>query len=432
MPDTALPDAIRKASRRLLPFLCILYLVNYLDRVNVSFAALTMNADLGLSPTAYGIGAGMFFVGYVLFEVPSNLLMTSVGARRWLGRIIISWGLVSTATCLIAGENGFYVLRFLLGAAEAGFFPGVIFFLVQWFPKPLRARMISLFMIGMPASSVIGAPVSSFILTTLEGVAGLTGWQWLFITEGVPTVLLGLACFVVLADRPAAAAWLEPRQRDALQGAMDAERRELEAVRAYSTFEALTNGRVMLLSLLFFMVATGMYGAVFWVPQIVKSFGVSNLAVGFITAIPFLLSVIAMVWWSRHADQHGEMIWHVAIPTVVSAIGFTMAGLWIGEPVIAMLGLSAGCVGMYSTAPVFWTLATSFLTGRAVAGAVALITSLGNLSGIAVPPLIGWSREATGGFSAAMVGLGVALLLAAVLTFVCGAVEPGRAKPREA
>jgi MFS transporter, ACS family, tartrate transporter len=334
---------------------------------------------------------------------------------------------VSTAMCLIAGAKGFFALRFLLGVAEAGFFPGVIFFLVQWFPKLMRARMISLFMIGMPLSSVIGAPVSTFILTRFDGVAGLTGWQWLFITEGVPTVLLGLACFFVLADRPATAAWLEPRERDALQAVMDSERREVEAVRTYSTFDALTNGRVMLLSLLFFMVATGMYGAVFWVPQIVKSFGVSNLTVGFITAIPYLLSVIAMVWWGRHADRRGELIWHVAIPTLVSAAGFTTAGLWIGQPLVAMLGLSAGCVGMYSTAPVFWTLATSFLTGRAVAGAVALITSLGNLSGIVVPPIIGWSRDATGGFSSAMIGLGAALLLAALLTFACGAVQRNQA-----
>jgi MFS transporter, ACS family, tartrate transporter len=427
--DDVLDGAIRKAARRLVPFLCLLYLVNYLDRVNISFAALTMNASLGLSATVFGVGAGMFFVGYVVCEVPSNLVLARVGARRWIGRIMISWGLIAVAMALVSGRDSFYVMRFLLGIAEAGFFPGILYFITRWFPAANRAGIISLFMVGMPASSVLGAPISTTILARMDGLAGLAGWQWLFIVEGLPAVLLGLLCFRVLADRPGLARWLTPAEQNRLEQTLVQER---SAIHTASVWGGLVNPRVMVLSLLFFLVTCGLYGTVFWMPQIVRTFGVSTVANGFITALPYALSVVVMVLWGRHSDATGERTWHVAIPVMVSAAGFVVASLWLDRPVIAMAGLSAACIGIYSTLPVFWTLPGRFLTGPAIAGAFALITSLGNLSGIVVPPIVGWTKDATGGFTLAMAGLACALVLAGLLVFACRPPRQGRLRTAEA
>ena len=426
--DDVLDSAIRKAARRLVPFLCILYLVNYLDRVNISFAALTMNSSLGLSATVFGVGAGMFFVGYVVCEVPSNLVLARVGARLWIGRIMITWGLIAVGMALVSGRDSFYTLRFLLGVAEAGFFPGILYFITRWFPASKRAGIISLFMVGMPASSVLGAPISTTILAEMDGLAGIAGWQWLFIVEGLPAVLLGIACFWVLADRPALAAWLTPAEQTRLEQTLEQER---STISTSGVWGGLINTRVMLLALLFFLVTCGTYGSVFWMPQIVRTFGVSTMANGFITAVPYALSVVAMVVWGRHSDATGERIWHVALPVLLSASGFLVASLWLDRPVIAMAGLSAACIGIYSTLPVFWTLPGRFLTGPAIAGAFALITSLGNLSGIVVPPIVGWTKDATGGFTVAMAGLSGALVLAGLLVFACRSPRPAL-QPAEA
>ena len=416
MDDTIVTSATRTASLKLIPFVCLLYFVNYIDRINISFGALTMNASLQISASAFGIGASIFFVGYVLLEVPSNLILARVGARRWIARIMVMWGLVSVAMCLVTGVWGFYAVRFLLGVAEAGFFPGIIYFLASWFPAAQRAKMVGTFMIGMPLSGLIGAPLSTTILDATNGLLGLAGWQWMFISEGIPAVLLGIACLWLLPDRPADAPWLSQEQRDRLQTMVDAERRAIEQTRHYSVFEAVTNLRVLTLALLLFLISTGLYGSVFWIPQIVKGFGLSNGIVGWVVALPYLASVMAMLFWSRHSDATGDRVWHIAIATFASAAGFILASLSLDTPVVALLGLSLGCVGIYAAFPVFWTLPTSFLTGPAAAGAIALITAAANLSGIIAPSVIGWSKDVTGGFAAAMAGLAGALLLAGLLS----------------
>ena len=415
MDETTGARALSKTAWRLLPFLCLLYFINYIDRVNIGFAALTMNRDLGLTASVFGVGASMFFVGYVLCEVPSNIIMIKVGARRWIGRIMISWGIVSAAMSLISGAHSFYAVRILLGIAEAGFFPGIIFFLTQWFPAAHRARMIGLFMVGMPLSGVLGAPISTFILTSFDGLGGLPGWRWMFLIEAAPAILLGLACFWCLVDRPADATWLTREERAWLVDALDRERRSTEAVRTYRVWEALINVRVLLLCVFFFFLGCGLVGSVFWIPQIVKTFGLSTMAVGLVTMIPYIASVIAMVLWTRHSDATGERAWHVIATVTTSSLGFFIAWAWLGVPVVATLGLSLACVGIYATFPVFWTWPTSFLTGPAAAAAVALITTAGNFAGIVAPAAIGWTRDATGGFGAAMAGLGVSLLVAAAL-----------------
>jgi ACS family tartrate transporter-like MFS transporter len=416
MEDSVVTSALHKASMRLIPFICLLYFVNYVDRINISFSALTMNATLGLSSAAFGGGASIFFVGYVLFEVPSNLILAKVGARLWIARIMVVWGVVSIAMCAVMGVRSFYAMRFLLGAAEAGFFPGIIFFLTQWFPAAHRAKMVGLFMIGMPLSGLVGAPLSTFLLDAMNGLAGLAGWQWMFILEGAPALLLGIVCLRVLPDRPADARWLTTEERDRLQAMVDHERRTIEAAHGYSIVEALTNPRVLALSVLLFLVSAGLYGSVFWIPQIIKGFGISNAAVGWLTSLPYFASVLAMLFWSRHSDATGERVWHVALGAFASALGFVVASIWLGTPIVAVIGLCLGCVGIYAAFPVFWTLPTSFLTGPAAAGAIALITASANLSGIVAPALIGWSRDLTGGFVAAMLGLAAVLFGAGALS----------------
>jgi ACS family tartrate transporter-like MFS transporter len=423
--------ALNKTAARLLPFLCLLYFINYIDRVNIGFAALTMNQDLGLTASVFGVGASMFFVGYVLCEVPSNIIMIRVGARRWIARIMISWGIVSASMSLVGGAHSFYAVRFLLGIAEAGFFPGIIFFLTQWFPAAHRARMIGLFMIGMPLSGVFGAPISTFILTCFDGLLGLPGWRWMFLVEAAPAILLGLACLRFLVDRPADATWLTPQERNWLETELDRERRATDAVRSYRVAEALMNPRVLLLCVFFFFLGCGLVGSVFWIPQIIRTFGLSTMAVGVVTMVPYVASVIAMVLWTRHSDATGERAWHVITPVTTSALGFGIAWLWLGTPVVAVLGLSLACVGIYATFPVFWTWPTSFLTGPAAAASVALITTAGNVAGIVAPAVIGWTRDATGGFAAAMAGLGVSLLIAAGLGLALAPRGPAPGRKRE-
>ena len=415
MPEVQEKVVMRKVTIRLIPYLAILYLFNCIDRSNVSMAALTMNESLQLTATTFGIGSGIFFFGYVFFDVPSNILLERFGARIWIARIMISWGLVSAATGLIMGAYGFYTVRLLLGIAEAGFFPGIIFYLTLWFPSVYRARVVGLFMISMPLSSAIGAPISSVILTYADGMLGLEGWRWLFIAEGLPAAILGISCLFWLTDRPSAAKWLEPAERTWLENLLRREQQKTEAVRHYSLWEGLTNGRVMLLCVLFLFICAGLYGGMFWIPQVLKSFGLSDMNVGLATAIPYALSVVTMYFWARHSDARRERAWHLVGSTGLSALGFAVAALWLSTPWIALAGLSLACIGIYATLPVFWTLPTAFLTGRASAGAIALITAFANFSGIFVPPLVGWSKDATGGFAAAMLGLAVVMILAAIL-----------------
>ncbi len=426
MDNSIADSALRKASRRLIPFLCILYFISYVDRINVGFAALTMNRSLGLSGAEFGFAASLFFVGYFLFEIPSNLILVRVGAGKWIGRIMITWGLASAATAFSTGADGLYVTRFLLGVAEAGFFPGLMVYLSQWFPAAQRARMIGWFMIAIPLSGVIGAPLSSSLLSAFDGMAGLAGWQWLFVLEGIPAVIAGLICFRYLTPRPAVATWLTAEERDWLEGQLETERQVFESIRKYSLLGGLTNRGVVLLSVLFFLIVCGSYGSGFWLPQIVRSLGVSVGAVGIITAIPFLAGAIAMLLWSRHSDAKSERTWHMIIPVAVSAIGFFIAAIWLATPVLAVAGLTIAYLGICAATPIFWTLPVSFLTGIAAAGALALINSVANIAGILAPVLIGWSHDVTKGFTLGISGMGVALLLAVPVAACFGAWSRAR------
>jgi ACS family tartrate transporter-like MFS transporter len=409
---------IRKVCVRLIPLVALLYFMNCIDRANVGMAALTMNKALSLSGTQFGIGSGIFFFGYVLCEIPSNVILEKMGARYWIPRILVVWGLVSAGTAFIIGPTSFYITRLVLGVAEAGFFPGMVFYLTLWFPAAYRARMIGMFMVAIPLASAIGSPLSGWIMDRFHGAGDLQGWQWMFIFEGLPTVLLGLGCFYWLTDRPAKATWLTPAERDWLEGVLLSERKKSEDVRKYTLLQGLLNSRVLLLCLLFFFICAGLYGSVFWIPQLVKTFVKSDTWVGAVTSIPYFIAAVAMCLWSRHSDKSGERIWHLIACTGVGAIGFLITGFYLNEPIVAVIGLSLACMGIYSTYPVFWTLPTSILTGRSLAAAIAWITGCAASSGIVAPAAVGWSKDVTGNFRLAMLGLAGAMILAGLLCLV--------------
>lgn len=413
-PPAEPPELLSKVTRRLVPFLILLYFVAYLDRVNVGFAALTMNKDLGISPYLYGWGAGIFFFGYFLFEIPSNLALAKFGARLWIARIMITWGLISAAMALARGPLSFLVLRFLLGLAEAGFFPGIVFYLTYWYPARERARVMALFYLAIPMSIIIGAPVSSSLLS-LHGIAGLRGWQWLFIIEGVPAILLAFVALRYLTDGPEQAAWLSPDERRTLSEIMQADRALSERACGHMSLrDAFSHPRVLLLALIFFLVVMGVYGLGFWLPQIIKRFGVSDLAVGFLTAIPYLVAALVQVFWCRHSDARGERRWHFAIPCFLMAGGFTMSAL-SPSPYISFAGLILSAIGLMCAQPMFWTMPSTILTGTAAAGGIALINSIGNLGGFAGPYLVGWVAQATKNPALGLIVLTIALVIAAGL-----------------
>jgi len=388
---------IAKVSARLIPFLILCYFVAYLDRVNVGFAALTMNKDLGLSASTFGFGAGIFFLAYFLFEVPSNLFLERVGARKWIARIMFSWGLISGATAFIGGEASFYVVRVLLGIAEAGFFPGIIFFLTLWFPAVYRARIIGYFMAAIPLSTVIGAPLSGLLLG-LNGFMGLKGWQWLFILEAAPALILSVCVFFYLTDRPADARWLEPDERAWLAARLQEEQANRERLRRYSVRQALLNRKVLALSFVYFGAVATNYGLSFFLPQIVKAFGVSNFQTGLVTALPYVVGVISTVWWGRHSDRTAERRFHLALPLFVASAGIASSTA-LTDPTMKMVALSIAGFGIFGCLPVFWTFPTAFLSGAAAAGGIALINSIGNLAGFAGPYAVGRISDLTGSYT---------------------------------
>jgi ACS family tartrate transporter-like MFS transporter len=402
---------IRKAAWKLLPFLGLLYFVSFLDRVNVGFAALTMNADIGLSAAAFGFGAGIFFVGYLLFEVPSNLILQKVGARRWIARIMVSWGVLSAACALIQGPTSFYVLRFLLGLAEAGFFPGVILYLTYWFPGSVRARVIGGFMVAIPLSNVIGAPLSTLLLDT--SVFGLAGWRSMFLVEGLPAVILGIIVLFRLPDRPSTAKWLSPEEGRLLESMAGVEHgagSHLGGLR-----RGLLDPRTWLLGLIYFGLVLGLYGLGFWGPQIIKSMsGLDNRQTGLLTAAPYALAAVAMVAWSWRSDRKQERVWHIGLASFASAIGF-VASAYVPGPWAGMAALTLAAVGCYAALAVFWTLPTALLTGTAAAGGIALINSIGNAGGYLGPFLIGALKQHTGGYAAPMLMLAAATLASGCL-----------------
>ena len=410
---------IAKAMWRLLPFLCFIYFIAYLDRVNVSFAALTMNGDLGISDSAYGLGAGIFFVAYFLFEVPSNFALKRFGARVWIARIMVTWGLISMSMAFVAGPKSFYTMRFLLGVAEAGFFPGMIFYLTYWFPNRVRAGILGIFIIANPASTLIGAPLSTTLLGT--HLFGLTGWQTMFVIEGVPAVLLGFVGLRVLCDSPAKAKWLSEREREVLLAVV---KRDEKLSTYTSAREGLASPVVWLFSGLYAALMMGVYGFGLWAPQIVKSLAnLGNQDVGFVLMIPYGCATLAMVLWGRHSDRTGERKWHLALPGVVGMIGFLCGG-FAGNIYIAVLGFTIGAIGIYASLPLFWSLPTAILGGSAAAGGIALINSIGNLSGYLGPFVIGKLKEHTQGFTAGLLVIAGSLALAAILGYVVGRRAP--------
>ncbi|NUR55042.1 MAG: MFS transporter [Acidobacteria bacterium] len=407
---------IARVSSRLVPFLITCYFVAYLDRVNVSFAALTMNADIGLSATAYGSGAGIFFLAYFFFEVPSNLLLERVGARKWIARIMFTWGAISGATAFIHGETSFYVVRILLGIAEAGFFPGIIFYLTLWFPAVYRARIIGFFMAAIPLSTVIGAPISGLLLG-LNGWMGLKGWQWLFILEAVPALVLSFVVFFYLTDRPSEASWLAPDERAWLVTRLRQEHTKREAARRFSVADALVNPKVLALSFVYFGAVATNYGLSFFLPQIVKAFGVSNAKAGIITALPYAVGTVGMVWWGRHSDRTLERRLHVACPLFIASAGIALSTL-LDDPTMKMIALSIAGFGIFACLPVFWTLPTAFLGGAAAAGGIALINSIGNLAGFVGPYAVGRIKDLTGRYTYGLLTLSAAGLIAMIIVLV--------------
>jgi MFS transporter, ACS family, tartrate transporter len=411
-------STIRAISRRLIPFLVLAYFFSYLDRVNLGFAALTMNAELKFTPLIFAWGAGIFFIGYFVFEVPSNLALERFGASRWIARIMVTWGIISGLMATVSGERSFYVLRFLLGVAEAGFFPGIILYLTYWYPAQYRARFLAAFAIAVPVSTVIGAPISGLLLG-LDGVMGLQGWQWLFVLEGVPSVLLGIVTWFYLTDRPEHATWLSAEQKTWLASRLHAETAAKQATHRMTLGEALSSPKVIMLSLVYFGFVAALYGMQFWLPQIVKAFGLTNAQTGFVTAIPYLFGTIAMILWARHSDATRERVYHVGLPMILIAIALAVSS-YTTDPAITMVVLTLAAIGVFCVFGVFWTLPTAWLSGTAAAGAIALINSIGNLAGFGGPYLIGWIKDSTGSTANGLLALAVLPLIAAVLVFAGG------------
>jgi MFS transporter, ACS family, tartrate transporter len=420
---------ISKISYRLIPFLVVAYFFCMLDRVNVSFAALTMNADLAFSPLVYAWGAGIFFVGYFILEIPSNLALHRFGARRWIARIMILWGVISAAMAFVTGSSSFYAIRFLLGLAEAGFFPGIILYLTHWFPAGYRARVMSSFILGAPLSAVLGGPVCGLLLG-MDGVLGVKGWQWLFITEGVPSVILGVVALLYLQDRPSDAKWLSPAQKAWLETRLAGERAVVEAAHKYTLGRTLRSPRIIALGVVYFGLLAGLYGVQFWLPQIVKAFGLSNIQTGFVSALPFGFGAAAMVFWGARSDRKRERVWHIVTALVVSAAALA-ASAYGANLVVTMLTLIIASMAGFAAFGLFWVLPSALLTGAAAAGGMALINSIGSLAGFGGPFLIGWIKEGTGSAIGGLVFLSLLPLLAALLVLILkhdGDVEFGSSK----
>lgn len=406
---------LKKVTWRLIPFLLLLYVIAYLDRVNVGFAALQMNQDLGFSAAVYGFGAGVFFVGYALCEIPSNLVLARVGARVWIARIMVTWGAVSVAMMFVRTPESFYVLRFLLGVAEAGFFPGIIYYLSDWFPAAQRARAVSWFMTAIPLSIVIGGPLAGLFLE-MNGLLGLTGWQWLFLLEGIPAVVLGIVVFFYLTDRPEQARWLSAEEKAWLIGRIRAEQMHAKERHNVGLSAALAHPMVWALGFICFAFQAGSYGLILWVPQILKGLsGLSNLQVGLISAIPFAGAAIGMVLIGAHSDRTGERILHVAMPMLLGAIGFT-ATAFIGSPVPALITLTIAAIGDLGSRGPFWALPGGFLAGTASAGGIALINTIGAVGGFVGPYAVGLVKSATGEYTGGLLLLALLLLASAITT----------------
>ncbi len=397
-------------------------MVAYLDRVNVGFAKLQMLDELDMSDTAYGIGAGIFFIGFFLVSVPSNLMVHRIGARVWIARIMVTWGVLSAATMFVTSEWTFFAIRFALGAAEAGFFPGIILYLTQWYPATMRARIVALFMTAVAVSGVIGGPVSGWILVTMAGVNDWAGWQWLFLLEGIPSVVMGIGVFFYLDDRITTARWLSDAEKALLQQNIDAEQRSGVQLSILAT---LRNRRVLLLSALYFAFIIGLYGIGFWLPQLIATMGVTDLwRVGLLSAIPYGFAAVVMVLVARSSDRMRERRWHMVTMSLIGASGLAAAGWFSTEQLAGMIALTVATVGILSVVPVFWTLPTSLLRGASAAVGIAVVNSIGNLAGFLGPYMIGAIRDATGSATNGVYTMAGFMLLGALLTIPATASAP--------
>jgi ACS family tartrate transporter-like MFS transporter len=414
-PSALEKRTLRKVTRRLIPFLLLLYIVAWLDRVNVGFAALQMNHALGFSDAVYGFGAGVFFVGYALCEIPSNLILARVGARLWIARIMFTWGLISLSMMFVRSATSFYILRFLLGVAEAGFLPGIIYYLTHWYPGVGRARAVSWFMSAIPLSIVVGGPIAGLLLS-MNGLLGLAGWQWLYLVEGSPAVVLGVVVLFYLTERPEQARWLNAEERDWLSGRIRAEQELAEKQYRVSLRQTFSHPTVWHLTFIMFACQTGSYGLTLWVPQIIKAFsGLSDLLVGALSAIPYVAAAIGMVLIGWNSDRTRERFWHIALPCVLAAIGFT-ASAYLTSPVPAMIALTVAAIGDLGSRGPFWALPGRFLTGSASAAGIALINTFASIGGFIGPYAVGLIKNETGAFTGGLVMLALLLLVGAIAT----------------
>jgi ACS family tartrate transporter-like MFS transporter len=419
MKPTIGSAALGKVSLRIIPFLSLLYFVAFIDRSNISFAADGMKHDLGFSAYVYGLGSGIFFIGYVLFEVPSNLILHRVGARRWIARIAITWALVAACMAFVKGETSFYVVRFLLGMAEAGLFPGVVFYLTQWVPASQRARLIGLFMTAIPISTALGGPISSMILR-LDGAYGLAGWQWLFVLETLPSLVLGIATLFYLPDTPEQARWLTRAEKDWLVGTLAAEATHREARHGSGFIRMLTDPHTLVLCLAYFGVEMGLYGVILWLPRIFRSAGISAEFVGYVVVVPYGLAAAGMVWWCRHSDRMHERVLHIVAASVTGFVGLAASAYLAASPLLSIAAIAIGATGTLAILPIFWTLPASRLSGPAAAGGVALINAVGNIGGFAGPFVIGWIKDSTGSFTYGLLVVASGVLATGIITWLLG------------
>jgi ACS family tartrate transporter-like MFS transporter len=416
---------LRKVRRRVMPLIVLLYFVAYLDRNNVGFAKLTMSEDIGLNSAAYGLGAGIFFLGYALLEIPSNLGMYKFGARKWLARILITWGIFATAMCLVNGETTYYIVRFLLGAAEAGFFPAILFYLTLWFPAAQRVTVLGIFILAQPVSNALGAPVSGLLLQ-MDGVMGLQGWQWLYIIEGIPAIALGLLTPILMTDRPRDAKWLEADERNWLTATMDAELGAKSQSGKHNFMAGLKDKRTLVYSALYFGLVCGIYGLGLWMPTIVAALGkFSTAEVGFIVFIPYAVAAVFVYFWSKRADRTGKRAWHASVSMVLAGVGLLAAGYLLPvNPILAMIGLTVSAMGIYGAIAPFLSMPSAALTGAAAASGLALVNSLGNLGGFISPYAVGLLKDATGSNQSGLLFLSLCLCLTAVATYLYARRRP--------
>ncbi|KAA1014240.1 MFS transporter [Paraburkholderia panacisoli] len=416
-------DTIAKIRRHILPLLMLCYFAAYLDRVNLSFAALSMNEELSFSPAVFGAGAGIFFLGYVLFEVPSNLALRRFGARRWFARIMLTWGVLSFLFAFIHTKGQFLGLRFLLGVAEAGFFPGVMLYLTHWFPSAYRARVIGAFAVAIPASAGIGAPLSGWILN-LHGAGGLSGWQWLFIIEAIPSLILGFVVLRVLVDSPANATWLRDDERRWLTATLADERRAQPLPSGHAgAWQALSDPRVWLLGFIYCGIVAANYGVTFFLPQIVRAFGASFTAVGLLSALPFVAAAIGVLWWGARSDRMRERRWHLLIPGIVAVLALIVAAL-TDNPPLRLGALIAGGFGAFANLPVFWTIPPAMLAESEAPAGIAVVSSIGNVAGFVAPYVVGVLRQTTGNFASGMLALAAFIAVTVVMAAIM--LRPGR------